>query len=142
MADNPVRASAAGVLLFAIGVAIGGGAIMNYERERQRLLAWNRADGEVVQLLQVSGGRARPIVSFATAGGDRIRFTAMGRTADRNYQLGERVPVIYPIGDPAAARIDSPALRWGRSLYAGIGAVVIMVLGGYIAWYARRRVGG
>ncbi len=137
MADNPVRATLAGVLLFALGVAIGGGAIMNYERERQRLLAWNRAEGEVVQLLQVSGGRARPIVSFATGSGDRIRFTAMGRTADRQYRIGERVPVIYPIADPAAARIDSPALRWGRSIYAGAGGVILMALGGYVAWYAR-----
>ena len=138
MSDHPVRATLAGILLFVIGLAIGGGAWENYRRERERLAAWQRADGQVVQVLHLASGN-RPIVSFAAGAGERIRFTAMGRLAERTYQVGDHVPVLYPAVDPSAARIDSPALRWARTVYAGAGAVLLMVLGAYLAWYARKR---
>ena len=108
---HPVRATLAGILLFVIGLAIAGGAYMNYSRERERLEAWLRADGEVVQVLHLSNGASRPVIAF-TAGGDRYRFTASGRLAEHRYGIGDRVAVRYPIGDPSAAVIDSPALRW------------------------------
>ena len=139
MAEYSVRATLAGVLLFVIGVAIGGGAYENYRRERDRLLAWVQAEGEVVQLLTTSEGKSRPVVGFQTKTGDRIRFTPTGRAADRSYKSGDRVTVLYPAADPAAARIESPARRWARSVYAGVGSVILMALGAYVAWYARQR---
>ena len=139
MAEYPVRATLAGVLLFVIGVAIGGGAYENYRRERERLLAWVQAEGEVVQLLTTSAGKSRPVVGFKTNSGDRIRFTAAGPAANRVYTIGDRVTVLYPAADPTAARIDTPAIRWARSVYAGIGSVILMALGAYLAWYARQR---
>jgi hypothetical protein len=138
MSEHPVRATLAGILLFVIGLAIGIGAIENFRRERDRLQGWTRAEGEVVQVLQVSG-RSRAVVGFTAAGGDRIRFTDPGGAGRRDYRVGERVPVLYPVVDPSAARLDSPAIRWARSIYAGTGALVLMALGIYIAWYARRR---
>jgi hypothetical protein len=138
VADNPVRATLAGILLFIIGIAIGGGAFENYRREREQLLVWNHADGQVMQLLTTSSGM-RPVVGFTTVSGDRIRFTASGPGADRTYRVGDPVAVLYPIVDPSAARIDVPARRWARSIYAGIGSVLLMVLGSYVAWSAGRR---
>lgn len=138
MADNAVRATLAGILLFVIGLAIGGGALENYRRERERLRGWQQAAGEVVQLFQVSGG-SRPVIAFTAAGGDRIRFTAAGPLATGRYKVGDPVRVVYPAADPSAARLDSPATRWARTVFAGAGAAVLIVLGGYVAWYAGRR---
>lgn len=139
MAQHFVRATMAGLLLFVIGLAIGGGAFENFQRERERLEGWQRVDGEVVQLITESSRAARPVIGFTAAGGDRIRFTAMGSLGHREYHVGDRVPVLYPLTDPSGARIDQPILRWARSAYAAAGALVLMVLGAYVAWYARRR---
>ena len=139
MAQYPVRATLAGVLLFVIGVAIGGGAYENYRREQDNLLAWVRVDGEVVQLETTAEGRSRPVISFKTNSGDLIRFRPAARDNTASYKVGDRVPLLYPAVDPAAARIDRPALRWARSIYAGVGSVILMALGAYVTWYARQR---
>jgi hypothetical protein len=139
VAQYPVRATLAGVLLFVIGVAIAGGAYENYRREQDNLLAWVRVDGEVVQLETTAEGESRPVVGFKTNSGDLIRFRPTGRDNTASYKVGDRVPLLYPAADPGAARIDSPARRWARSVYAGVGSVILMALGAYLAWYARQR---
>ena len=139
MAEYPVRATLAGVLLFVIGAAIGGGAYENYRREQDNLLAWVRVDGEVVQLETTAEGKSRPVVGFKTNNGDLIRFRPSARDTTASYKVGDRVPLLYPAADPAAARIESPARRWARSIYAGAGSVILMALGAYVAWYARQR---
>lgn len=138
MADQTLRATLAGVLLFAIGIAIGGGAIVNYQRERANLEGWQRADGEVLYFLTGPDGKPRPQIGFS-AGGERFRFTGVGALANRAYKVGDHVEVLYPADDPRAARLESPAIRWGRTLYAGAGAILLMALGGYLAWYSRTR---
>jgi hypothetical protein len=139
VAQHPVRATLAGVLLFVIGVAIGGGAYENYRREQENLLAWVRVDGEVVQMETTADGRPRPVIGFQTNSGDLIRLRPTAREATASYKVGDRVPLLYPAADPGAARIDRPALRWARSIYAAIGSVILMALGLYVAWYARQR---
>ncbi len=139
MAEYPVRATLAGILLFAIGLAIGGGAYENYRREGDRLEGWQRVNGQVVQLLAAPGGASRPVIGFTAADGDRIRFTASGPGSDRAYRVGDSVAVLYPMTNPSAARIDTPVIRWARSVFAAAGAVILMALGAYVAWYARRR---
>jgi hypothetical protein len=135
MADPHVRATLAGVLLFAIGVAIGGGAIVNYQRERDAIEGWQRADGQVVELVQIKG-KPRPLVSFS-ADGALFRFTPVGPLANRTYTVGDTVVVLYPLGQPKSAQLESTAIRWARTVYAGAGGILLMVLGGYVAWYAR-----
>ena len=139
MAEYPVRATLAGVLLFVIGVAIGGGAYQNYRREQDNLLAWVRVDGEVVQTETTAEGTSRPVISFKTNSGDLIRFRPTARETTASYKVGDRVSLLYPVADPGAARIDRPAIRWARSIYAAIGSVILMTLGAYLAWYARQR---
>jgi hypothetical protein len=134
---HPIRATLAGILLFVIGLAIGAGAFENYRRERAQLAAWVRADGQVVQVLSLQGGRTRAVVTFTTFGGDRIRFTASPPRAGA-YKIGDAVRVLYPAADPFAAIIESPVLRWGRIVYAGGGSLLLMALGAYVAWTARR----
>ena len=106
MIDRAVRATLAGILLFVIGLAIAGGAFQNYRRERERLEGWDRAEGRVAQILHLSGGASRPVVSFTASNGDHIRFTAVGALTGRAYQVGDSVIVLYPRDDPSAARLE------------------------------------
>ena len=133
---HPLRATLAGVLLFAIGAAIGAGALMNYQRERDNLEGWTRANGQVMQLLDTSSGQ-RPIVGFTAPDGTRVRFTALAARGS-SYRVGDPVTVMFPSGDPSAARIDQPLMRWGRPAFAAAGSIVLMALGAYVAWYARK----
>jgi hypothetical protein len=137
MADRSMRAALAGVLLSVIGLAIGIGAFENYRRDRERLQGWTRTNGEVMQLLQASSG-TRPIVSFTAADGTRIRFTALVPRGS-SYKAGDTVTVVYPPDDLSAARIDSAFVRLARPMFAAAGSIVLMALGGYVAFYARNR---
>lgn len=133
---HPLRATLAGVLLFAIGAAIGAGAVMNYQRERDNLAGWTRTSGQVMQLLETSAGQ-RPVVGFTAPDGTRIRFTALAARGS-SYRVGDAVTVMYPSDDPSGARLDVPLLRWGRPAFAAAGSIVLMALGAYVAWYARK----
>ena len=137
MADRSMRAALAGVLLSVIGLAIGIGAFENYRRDRERFQGWTRTNGEVMQLLQASSG-TRPIVSFTAADGTRIRFTALVPRGS-SYKAGDTVTVVYPPDDLSAARIDSAFVRLARPMFAAAGSIVLMALGGYVAFYARKR---
>ena len=133
---HPLRATLAGVLLFAIGAAIGAGAVMNYQREREHLAGWTRTNGQVMQLLETSAGQ-RPVIGFVAADGTRFRFTALAARGT-SYRVGDAVTVLHPAGDPSGARLEQPLVRWGRPAFAAAGSIVLMVLGAYVAWYARR----
>lgn len=140
MAEYPVRATLAGVLLFVIGMAIAGSTLITEWRDRERREGWAAASGTVVDTLPgPAGGSPRPVVSFETPEGERIRFTSLTRSTWRAPKMGDAVPVIYPIGFPQEARIDPRAIRWTRVGIALAAALVLMLLGGYVAWYAQRR---
>ena len=140
MAEYPVRATLAGLLLFVIGVAIAGSTLVSELQERERRRAWLKADGMVVDIFPgPPGGAPRPVVSFTTPDGERIRFTSSARTAWRTPAVGDAVPVVYPIGLPTEARIDPVGMRRLRTGVAAVAGLVLTVLGGYVAWYARRR---
>lgn len=141
MAEYPVRATLAGLLLFVIGVAIAGSTLVSELREREGRRAWLKADGTVVDIFPgPPGGAPRPVVSFTTPEGERIRFTSSARTGWRAPAVGDPVPVIYPIGLPTEARIDPRGMRWLRTGLAAGAGLLLTVLGGYVAWYARRRM--
>ena len=143
MAEYPVRATLAGVLLFVIGLAIAGSTVVAERRDRERRQAWAKAAGTVVDMLPPpAGGTPRPVVAFETPEGERIRFTPTGRSGWGTAAVGDAVPVIYPIGLPGEARIDPRAIRWTRAAVAFGAALLLMVLGGYVAWYAARRDAG
>lgn len=140
MAEYPVRATLAGVLLFVIGMAIAGSTLITEWRDRERRDGWTRAHGTVVDMLPgPAGSSPRPVVSFETPEGERIRFTSMTRGTWRTPQMGDAVPVVYPLGFPQEARIDPRSIRRARTAIALGAATVLMLLGGYVAWYARRR---
>src|SRR5262245_57116493 len=105
MADNPLGATLAAVLLFAVGLAQGGSLIYINLHERDRFAGWSRADGKVTEVLtRTSAGREvfMPRVLFTTGGGERISFTlpAARRAA---YAVNDTVPVLYLEYDPRTA---------------------------------------
>ena len=140
MAQSPIRATLAGVLLFIIGLAIAASTIIGEWRDRGVREAWITVNGTVVDMLPgPANGSPRPVVAFDTPDGERIRFTPIGRATWRAPKVGDTVPVLYPFGLPSQARIDPRAFRWVRTGIALAAALVLMAIGGYVARYAQRR---
>ena len=130
---HPLGATIAGVLLFAIGVAIAVGTYETSWQNRERRHQLLKADGTVVAV--VGGTNAgRPVVSFATASGERLGFT--DRRAG-TYSPGERVTVLYPPENPAAAIIDDGGGS-AKTLLPTMAGLLVAVFGAYVAWAGRR----
>ena len=141
MAAYPLRAAAAGVLLFTIGVAVGVGLLRTHLQDRERLRGWSRADGTVVELLErrsVEGEVTVPLVAFTSASGDRVSFTAGTDVKGSGIYVNAPMKVLYRADNPQEAMIDTSARRWTRNALAGAAALILMALGGYVAWYASR----
>jgi hypothetical protein len=138
---SPLTAATAGVLLFAVGLAIGGGTLLTNRHEQQALEGWQRAEGTVVDLLKrqtPEGVVTIPLIAFTTNTGDRISFAPGAGATHGQYYVTHTVPVLYHPGHPQDARIDSRARRWTRNALAGAAALMLVGLGGYVAWYASR----
>ena len=140
MGAYPLRAAFAGVVLFVIGLALAGGVWLTNAEEQARLSGWRRADGTVVELLKgrsPDGEIPVPLIAFTTASGERVSFTG---TTDRSepYYVAAPVKVLYHPDHPQDALIDTSARRWTRNALAGAAALILIGLGGYVAWYASR----
>ena len=139
--ESPLAATIAGILLFAIGLAIAAGLLVVNRQEAQALAGWQRADGTVIELLKrrtIDGEVVTPLVAFTTGGGERISFTANVTAAPSEYFPTARVPVLYHPDHPQDARVDVRSRRWTRNALAAGGALILLGLGGYVAWYASR----
>ena len=71
-----------------------------------------------------------------TASGDRVSFTA--KPGDSPRYINDTVAVLYHPDHPQDAVIDARARRWTRNALAAGAALLLLVLGGYVAWYASR----
>lgn len=141
MPAYPLRAAFAGVLLFALGLAIAGGLLRIILQDRERLRGWSRADGRVIELLErrsPEGDVTVPLIAFTAASGDRISFTGATDVKRASVYVNAPIKVLYRPENPQEARIDTPARRWTRNALAGGAALILLGLGGYVAWYASR----
>jgi len=139
MRAYPLRAAFAGTLLFVLGLGIAGGVHQVNRREQEQLLGWQRASGTVVELLKrrsPDGEIVVPLVSFLTASGERVSFTA--RPGESPRYVNDTVEVLYRPDRPQDAVIDTRGRRWTRNALAGGVALALVLLGGYVAWYASR----
>jgi hypothetical protein len=141
MAAYPLRAAFAGVLLFVLGLGIAGGVYQVNEREQEQLRGWRRADATVVELLKrrtPEGEVPVPLVAFTTAAGERVSLT-LGPSRDASpFYMNAPVKVLYHPDHPQDAIVDTSARRWTRNALAGGAALILTLLGGYVAWYASR----
>ena len=141
MAAYPLRAAFAGVLLFAIGLAIAGGLLRTSRQDHERLQGWQRVDGTVVELLKrrsPEGEVTVPLIAFTTASGDRVSFTSATERKGSPLYVDASIKVLYRLENPQDALIDPSARRWTRNALAGGAALILMALGGYVAWFASR----
>ena len=140
MAAYPLRAGFAGILLFVIGLAMAGGVFQVNRQEQEQLLGWQRADGTVVERLtrrSPDGDRQIPLIAFTTPAGERISFTAKP-SSGVPYYVNDPVKVLYHPTHPQDAVIDMSTRRWTRNALAGGVALLLLGIGGYVAWYASR----
>jgi hypothetical protein len=137
-ARRRLQAAIAGVLLFAIGLALGAGLFFIGQRERERSNTWEHADGRITDVLKAPGsGAVLQRTAFTTADGERISVTL--RTPARAAgSVGDAVQVLYPSVDPRQAIVDHPGRRRVRNIGGGAAALSLILLGGYVAWYASR----
>jgi len=140
VAGNPFGATLAAVLLFVLGIAIGAGALNADRKDRELRRGLLHAEGTVVSQIRQhrpEGTAIVPLIAFVTASGERISFTA--RESDPSvYWLGAKIPVLYQPENPSAARIDKGSPRLLRNVLAGGASLLLICLGAYVAWYARR----
>jgi uncharacterized protein DUF3592 len=135
---HPLKATLAGVLLFAVGLALAGGLFYLDRQERDRLASWDHAEGKVTDnLAPSSGDRVLQRIAFTTTTGTRISFT-VAASRRRAYAIGDAVPVLYPADQPESAVVDNVLRRRVRNSFGGGAALILVMLGGYVAWYASR----
>lgn len=115
--------------MFVAGLVVGLYTFEEFRNEQDRLAIAVRADGTVTSHLN-----GHPIVTFTLPGGDRVSFTG---TSASGYPEGTKVPVLYRLDQPSNAIIDRPYIRWGRYGLLGGLALVVMIVGAYVAHAAR-----
>jgi hypothetical protein len=142
MPAYPLRAAFAGVLLFVLGLGIAGSLLRINQQDQERLQGWSSADGTVIELLKrrtPEGDVTVPLIAFTTPSGDRVSFTsATERRGAAPLYINAPIKVLYRLENPQDALIDPSSRRWTRNALAGGAALVLMALGGYVAWYASR----
>jgi hypothetical protein len=141
MPAHPLKAASAGILLFVIGLAMAGGVYHVNRQEQERLRGWRRADGTVIELLKrpsPEGGVLIPLIAFTTRAGERVSFTTNAGAKESPYYVTAPVKVMYHPDHPEGATIDISARRWTRNVLAGGAALILLGIGGYVAWYASR----
>ena len=94
----PLRTAFAGVLLFAIGLAIAGGAYRANRQDQEKLAGWRTADGVVIDLIKQRTPEEEvigPLIAFTTAAGERVGFTSDQSRAAAPLYVDAQVSVLY-----------------------------------------------
>ncbi len=139
--EHPLGATVAGVVLFVAGLAIAGTVYQVNAKERELRRGWMSTDGTIVDVLkreQPGGPEFVPLIVFQTPTGARVSFTARLGSQTPQYAISQRIPVRYPPGHPESAEIDRRSQRLIRNIVAGAGALILLALGGSVAWQASR----
>lgn len=141
MSEHPLGATFAGLLLLIIGLGIAGGVYQIDVKERQLRRGWIRAEGTVADVVKrrtADGSVLSPLIVFQTSDGARVSFTARVSNETEPHAIGEKIPVLYPPERPEDAEIDNARQRLIRDVVAGTGALLLLGLGGTVAWQASR----
>lgn len=97
-----------------------------------------RATGTVIDLHQ-GQDTSHPEISFVDGDGHEHRFLTKVRSSPPAFYKGESVVVLYPVGSPTQARVDSFLENWFASLIAGtLGSLCL--LASALMWAFRKRL--
>src|SRR6266542_2013732 len=105
-------------------------ALYLYRRQKRFLRRAVEVTGVVVAFRAGSSGEGgtmqHPVVKFRTKGGEVVEFASPYGQNPPAYRVGQRVPVLYDPGRPAAAALRSFASLWLGCLVAGLlGATLV-----------------
>jgi len=139
--EYPLGATIAGVVLFVVGMGLAGGVYQINVKERDLRRGWISTEGTVAEVMKrptIGGDRFSPLVVFQTSSGTRVSFTASMTEETPSFAIGDKIAVRYPPTLPEGAEIDYRQRRLVRNAIAIAAALLLMALGGYVAWYASR----
>lgn len=87
-----------------------------------------RAEGSVIRLVgNVRKGSVAPVAEFFVDG-KRHEFQSWLYTSPPQFDVGDKVSVLYDPGDPQRCRIESFVTLWlFPTIFGGIGAVMLVV---------------
>jgi len=127
-----------GLLFFAIGIAVLISAVVAIVKTRSQIANSLSASGWVTALTQemgVKGYLYYPLVQFKIPSGQTMSFQSRVGSSPASYSVGQQVKVLYDIGNPQQAEIDSLSSQWfvpGCMLAMGllftIGGLLLSVL--------------
>jgi hypothetical protein len=141
-----------GALLVCVALAIMFGllALLGYWEDSRFLKRAVPATGEVVGVRirteveqKKNGGTSKshhftPVVSFADANDRSIEFAGRYETQqEKQWKTGMTVRVLYPIDDPAAARIDDPSQIYASYRTMRFVMFLCLIVGGVIFGVAK-----
>ncbi len=100
----------------------------------------HRGQGDVIELIADNSGDGlsySPVVEYRGADGRLYQGITHISSSGYNYQIGERVEILFHPSDPGEVRINSVFSLYGPGLiFAGASAVMLLIL--WIAGRARR----
>jgi hypothetical protein len=125
-----------GLLFVLIGVAVLIGGVVAAVKQGRKSARGVAATGTVVDLVKRvfnpgSAGVYCPVVDFATATGQRVRFESQFGTMPASHRVGQSVAVRYDPADPQKAEVDSVTANWfvpGCTIAMGLGFLVMGVV--------------
>lgn len=123
------------ILLGSAFVVIGG---IWMHRTSEFRTASLRAEGVVVEMVNIGRGRYAPVFEFDDQTGRRHRIYFRHASNPPRFEAGEQVQVLYAPDDPAGARIDSLLGLWlGPGIFVLLGSTFVVVAG-LVGWYLWR----
>lgn len=136
-----------GLGFLSFGLVFDGGALYAYLDARAFRAAAQHTQGTVVGFVERSGSARNrgatyaPRVRFTPGWGEPIEFTSSSSSSPPEYEVGERVPVLYASNNPQDARLDGTFSMFGVSLIFSLFGVIFTSLGlGFgIYWVLLRR---
>jgi hypothetical protein len=118
------------IVVSAVSLAVAG---MFANRTRHFLARAVPATGTVVRLDRVTtkdhGDSYRPVFEYADAQGRMHTIYSSGSSSPPEYQVGDKIPVLYDPSDPSDARIRGLFWLWGVSLIFGFIGVGTLGMG-------------
>ena len=129
-------------IFLGVGALMLLGALLLWNSTRRFIADAESAQGRVVELIEVrdedDGSISyKPVVTYETANGRSITFTASFSSKPAPYDVGESVEVLYAPQDPHDARIKGFSSLWlGPTILGGLGVVFTGIGGGLL--FARR----
>jgi len=129
--------------LIGLAIMIGGGFALDYSRSFDE--GGVKAPGIVVDLdySQDSDGDGsyRPVVEYRDSEGRTRTYHSSTGSNPPNYEVGERVTIIYQRDNPTRAVIDGFFDRWFLPVFLfGFGGIFATVGWGLVFAYYRRRM--